>query len=459
MTGRHPPASYSQLLFAACAMLVAVCLLGGCADNEPDDGRIHLDYWEVWSGFERDAMQQLVNDFNASQDRITINFLSVSQMERKLLLATAGGNPPDIAGVRSADIPVFAENGALTPLNRYAKLYGIAQDDYLPAVWNMINLHDRLWGLPTTPGNTALHWNKKLFREAGLDPDTPPKTIAELEAINEQITRFNERGEIEVLGHLPSDPGWWQDAWCYWFGGQYWDGEQITADAPGNIRALTWIGTYPERFGRDKLLAFQDLSGNFASPQNPFFQGRIAMQIQGPWMYNFINNFAPEDFEWGVAPFPTEKPEDYGVNVVETNLLVIPRGAKHPNAAFEFIAWMQQREHIEKLCLLQRKFSPLIQVSDTFYAEHPNPYIKIYRDLAADPRATARPPLTTMHEYQADMNNANNSVSRAVATPAEALGKVQQRQQKQFDRMQRRWNQVKETREAEWDALDQEAAR
>ncbi|WP_269540085.1 ABC transporter substrate-binding protein [Cerasicoccus fimbriatus] len=447
-----------QRLIAA-VLFVAACVLGGCADEARQDGRVVIDYWEVWSGFERDAMQAIVDDFNASQDRIYVNFLSVSQMERKLLLATAGGNPPDLAGIRSADVPVFAENGALTPLNGHAALYGIEESDYLPAVWELLTLHGRLWGLPTTPGNTALHWNKTLFREAGLDPDVPPKTIAELEAFNEQLTRFNDRGEIAVLGHLPTDPGWWQDSWCYWFGGQYWDGEQITADHPGNVRALEWMRSYPERFGRSQILAFKDMSGNFASPQNPFFQGRIAMQIQGPWMYNFINNFAPEDFEWGVAPFPTEDPADYGVNLVETNLLVIPRGAKHPNEAFEFMAWVQRPEVIERLCLLQRKFSPLSEVSDTFYAEHPNEFIKIYRDLAAHPKATSRPPLTTMHEYQADMVNANDAVSRADATAEDALAEVQARQQKLLDRMQRRWNKVADSRQREWDQLDQEAAR
>ncbi|WP_309382134.1 ABC transporter substrate-binding protein [Cerasicoccus frondis] len=458
MTGRNAVASLPHCLLLS-ALLIAALFLGGCVDEAQQDGRIRIEYWEVWSGFERDAMQLLVDEFNASQDRIYVNFLSVSQMERKLLLATASGNPPDVAGIRSADVPVFAENGALTPLNRYAELYGVEEADYLPVVWDLHTLHGWIWGLPTTPGNTALHWNKQLFREAGLDPEKPPVTIAELEAFNDQLTRYNERGEIEVLGHLPSDPGWWQDAWCYWFGGQYWDGEQITADAAGNVRALEWIGSYPERFGYAQLLAFRDLSGNFASPQNPFFQGRIAMQIQGPWMYNFINNFAPDDFEWGVAPFPTESPEDYGVNVVETNLLVIPRGARHPDEAFAFIAWMQRPENIERLCLLQRKFSPLSEVSETFYAEHPNPFIKIYRDLAADPRATARPPLTTMHEYQADMINANDSVSRGDATPEQALAEVEQRQQKLFDRMQRRWNKVQESRQQEWTALNEEAAK
>jgi len=443
-------------LTRASLIIAPLCLFIGAflyltRDEGRADGRVQIDYWEVWTNFEKEAMQSLVDEFNASQDRIYVNFLSVSQMERKLMLATAGGNPPDIAGVRSADIALFAENGALTPLNAYAAQYGIEESDYLPVIWEQLNMHGFLWALPTTPGNTALHWNKKLFREAGLDPERPPRTIAELEAFNDQITRLDERGYIEVMGHLPQEPGWWIDGFGCWFGGQYWDGDsKITADSEGNVEAMEWVATYPERFGRRPINAFQDMSGNFASPENPFFQGRVAMVLQGPWMYNFIQKLAPEDFEWGVAPFPAASEEEYGVSITESNMLVIPRGAKHPDEAFEFIAWLQRQENLEELNILQRKFSPLAETSDEFYERHPNKLIHVYRDLAANELAMARPQLTIMHEYQADLRNAYETVTRGEDTPESAVAKVQDRQQQLYDRMTRRWSKVQESRLAEW---------
>ena len=44
------------------------------------DGKIHLSYWEKWSGKEEYAMQQAVNQFNRSQDRIVVDFLSVGDI-------------------------------------------------------------------------------------------------------------------------------------------------------------------------------------------------------------------------------------------------------------------------------------------------------------------------------------------------------------------------------------------
>ncbi|WOO41784.1 ABC transporter substrate-binding protein [Rubellicoccus peritrichatus] len=428
-------------------------LLNGCGPEVREDGRVEIDYWEKWTGFERQAMADLVDKFNASQDEIFVKFLSVSNIDRKLMLATAGGNPPDLAGIWSVNVPTYAENGALTPLDRFAEEYGITRDYYLPVLWDEITLHNRLWALPTTPGANALHWNKKLFREAGLDPDTPPRSIAELEEFNDKITRLDDSGNIEILGHLPKEPGWWIANWCYWFDGELWNkDDQITAQHPGNLAALEWVATYPERFGPDKLMAFQEMSGNFASPQNPFFRGRVAMVIQGPWLYNFINSFAPEDFEWGVAPFPTADPDDIGVSIVECDVVVIPKGAAHPDEAFKFIAWLQQQENIEQLNLGQQKFSPLAEVSDEFYEKHPNPNIMVYRKLAEHPNSVGRPRMPTYNDYNEDLVNAYDEVLRMNTTPKEALEDVQARQQKLFDRMYRRWQKVKDARMEEWDA-------
>jgi hypothetical protein len=44
-------------------------------------------------------MQELVDRFNNAQDRIFVEYLAVSQIDRKTIVATAGGDPPDVAGI------------------------------------------------------------------------------------------------------------------------------------------------------------------------------------------------------------------------------------------------------------------------------------------------------------------------------------------------------------------------
>ena len=96
-------------------------------------------------------MQAVVDDFNASQNRIFVKKLAVSEMLRKVMLATAGGNPPDVAGLWSSNIPDFAEKGALTPLNKFIDRAGIKSTDYIPIYWDQCALHGFIWALPSTP--------------------------------------------------------------------------------------------------------------------------------------------------------------------------------------------------------------------------------------------------------------------------------------------------------------------
>ncbi|MEI8387124.1 MAG: ABC transporter substrate-binding protein [Verrucomicrobiota bacterium] len=435
------------------AVLAAVHCSCSDAGSGKEAGRVTIKYWEKWTGFEADAMRAVVDDFNASQNRIFVEFSSVSQIDRRLMLATAGGVPPDVAGIWGKSLPVYAENNALTPLDRLAAEGGVRRDQYIDIFCQICSYRGHLWALPTTPSSLALVWNKKLFREAGLDPEHPPQSLAELDQFNEKLVKRRPDGSLAAVGFLPAEPGWWNEIWGWWFGGELWDGRNaITANSPENVAAFQWIESYPRRFGVHDLLAFRDGFGNFASPQNPFFTGRVAMVLQGPWIYNFIKNFAPPDFEWGVAPFPSVDPARFqNITQVEADVLVIPAGAKHPKEAFEFIKYVNSQKPMEKLCLGQRKFSPLRECSAEFFQKHPNPHIGEFLALAKSPNARFVPQLTVWSLYSNDMTQAFGRVWTEKANAGESLDEVQQHVQQAFDHQQKRWERISEKLTKEWD--------
>lgn len=414
--------------------------------------KVLVEYWEKWTGIEGQAMRSIVRDFNASQDRIEVRYSAISQIEMKLMLAIAGRRPPDVAGIWSYSLPVYAENNALWPLDDLAADTGVKQGDYLPSIWKLSVYRGRLWGLPSTPMSTALHWNKKLFREAGLDPERPPRTIAELEEFNEKITRRAPDGNYEVFGHLPEEPSWWHELWGYWFHGALWDGaDQLTPDSPENLRAAEWIASYPKRFGVRPVSAYLESFGNFASPLNPFIRGRVAMEMQGPWMWNFLKKYGAGEFELGVAPFPTVDGTGPPVTLVEADVLVIPNGARHVREAWEFIRYVNRPEVIEKLCMSQCKFSPLAQVSEGFWQNHPHPYIKVFYDLAASPGAKAVPQVTVWTEYKSELGQAIKEIWALRQPPSQALGAVRERMQPKFSQRQERWSRLGPVLEKRWD--------
>lgn len=463
-----------------CRLALAALLaasLAGCARG-PAGGRVVVDYWEKWSGFEADSMQSVIDDFNRSQDRIEVRFLSVSQVDIKLLLATSSGHPPDVAGLWSENIPDFSEKGALTPLDGGLARAGIGADRYTPLFWELCRHRGFTWGLPTTPGCVALFYNKKLFRAAGLDPERPPRTFAELEAMSRRLTlaeverggrivriAFDEltpaerdarRYTLVQVGHLPQDAGMFLSGWGCWFGARYYNGDRrILADDAGNLAAYSWLRDTARTYGVDNLRSFIDGFGVSQSAQTPFLGGTEAMVVQGPWMMNFIERYAP-GLEWGVAPCPAADGVGGGepVTLAQCDVVVIPHGARHPREAFEFICYLQRQDVAEKLARSQQKFTALRAVSDGFIKNHPNPAIGLFIRLSRSTGARYVPRLSIWHEYDAELAVARERVLDLKETPAGALAEVQQRMQRTLDRVMRRWDAVGNDRLREWTSYD-----
>jgi len=420
------------------AAFLVLSLLLGCRE-EKLAGPVKISYWEKWTKFEGQACKDMVAAFNRKYaGRIEVEHVTVSQIERKLLVAIAGGTPPDVAGSYAFCVCPYADRNALEPLDLRLKAAGMSRDDYIPVFWDMCAHRGSVWALPTTPATVALHWNKRLFREAGLDPERPPKTIAELDEFAEKLTKRDASGGLAQVGFLPQEPGWWNWAWGFWFGGHLWDGKAtITASDPHNIKAFQWIQSYSKKYGTDDIRRFASGFGNFSSPQNAFLSGKMAMELQGVWMHNFIDMYAP-GMEWGAAPFPSAVPGLENVSVADSDVIVIPRGSKHPEEAWEFIKFVQSQEGMEILCMGQRKFSPLKKVSASFWEKHPHPYIKLFRDLAESPNVVALPKMGVWREYQRELTNAFDRVRLGSAEPEPALGTVQERIQASLDRERRR---------------------
>ena len=105
------------------------------------------------------------------------------------------------------------------------------------------------------------------------------------------------------------------------------------------------------------------------------------------------------------------------MTLAESDVLVIPKGARYVKEAFEFIRYVNKQGPMEKLCLGQRKFSPLAKVSDGFIQNHPNRYIRTFIELANSPNAHYVPRLSVWAEYNDEMNVAVDQVTALTDHP------------------------------------------
>ncbi len=105
---------------------------------------------------------------------------------------------------------------------------------------------------------------------------------------------------------------------------------------------------------------------------------------------------------------------------------------------------------MEKLCLGQRKFSPLRECSPEFFAHHPNPYISRFLELAKSPNAHFVPQLTTWPIYRNDLTQAFDRIWAGQASAQEALDEVQRHEQQAFNHDRERWDRLSTQRLAQW---------
>jgi multiple sugar transport system substrate-binding protein len=415
-----------------------------------------LHYWEKWLGPEAAAMQKIVDDFNSSvgsEKHIFVEMMSMSDIDQKTLVATAGGVPPDIAGLWDPMVVQFGSLNALEPLEDLAKAHGITEGYYQPVFWNGCHYNGHLYALVSTPAAVALFYNTRIFREnaaklraAGLDPNRPPQTIDELDRYADVLTEFvtDAQGERHVrrAGYMPMPPDydWYVTSMPLWFGNDEWDSttHQFTLTDPAVLRAFEWMESFPRKLGKDAVSEFSTSQGGFNSPQNSFISGTLVMEMQGPWMANYIHQLRPSmDHDWAAAPFPSAVPGLKDVTYCPFDALMIPRGCKHISEAFEFIAFVNRQDEMEKLCMLHCKNSPLTKVSWNFLHNHPNPYISVFEDLSASPNAHMTMQCPIAQEAGAELTAIVQGVLAMETDPKTALEQAQVRLQGKYDEFEK----------------------
>ena len=387
-----------------------------------------LNYWTGWSGFEFDALQALVNQFNDEHPDIYVNMTTVFGQYEKVLTAIAGGNPPDVvSAVWLHQLVQVASQGALTPLTAFAEAAGIDGSEYFPQLWDNWWYNGELWGLMCTSGARVIAYSPPALAELGFD--APPTSIEEMDEVSQAYEIIDSAGNIERVGLLPANIQWWGIV----FGGMYYDEEnqQITANDPKNVAALEWMASYWERLGPDRVAAFTSGFGDYISTQNPFFVGKEGFKQVGEWFIQFQKKFAPDlEMDMIAAPYP-----DGGRPNATTfggSVFTIPTGVQNPEAAWEFIRWLSEDEHMGEFCFNIQNIPPKVAAAtaERFVSDH---RFKLSLDLLNGPNAFGPPKIPVNDFYNSRLNEAETAVKAGQLSAQEALDRVTEEVQRELD--------------------------
>lgn len=228
-----------------------------------------------------------------------------------------------MAYVGSRTLKEFAQNDLIVPV----PMTDDEKKTYYPNIVDTVTFDDNQWGVPIAFSTKALYWNKDLFKQAGLDPETPPKTWAEEIEFAKTI---KEKTGIAGYG-LPAktfDNTMHQFMhWVYTNNGKVIDGDKIVIDSPQVLAALQ---------------AYKDITpfsveGATAYEQNEiraiFLDGKVGMIQAGS---GAATRLKETKVNWGVAPLPLG-PEAKGEGtLLITDSLAIFKGSGVEEKAIEF---------------------------------------------------------------------------------------------------------------------------
>ena len=417
----------SHIRLCCITLAAAACLLSSGCRHASEPTGVRLTFWSMWSGPEERNFLNVLRRYEETHPGIKIENLGAIRDDTKTVRAIVAGVPPDL----------FAANGALTELDPLFIASGLNEAEFTHASLTQCRVGDKLYAMPYLIDSYALMWNKAAFREAGLDPDRPPRSLDELAEYAVRLTR-SERGNVQRLGLQPLGDMYIINTA---FGGRLYDPitGKVTPDDPGCIAALKWYIKLVERMGGyQQVNGFAAGFGQAQGTNNPFFTGQVAMMINGEWNPYWCDRYAP-NLEYGVAPLPPLRAGDTAppVTWLGGNMICIPKDAKHPREAWDLLVWMQTDEAQLMFAEAMNNVPNMRRLLQTRRLREGADYRRkfaIFLDLADSPRGGHFPALPISSLYNNELATARDLALAGEKTPEQALRDVRVRVQREFDR-------------------------
>lgn len=264
---------------------------------------VDIEYWQYSYKARLDAMDKLIKAFEAENPDINVihtNF-PYAQYRTKVAASVAAGEGPDVVQLYYGWLDDYLSAKILQPLSEENFPDQMIEDEFFPMV-NTMKVKGDYYALPTAVRSLGLFWNKKLFREAGLDPNKPPKTLDELIDFAKKLTKRDRAGNIIqvglTMGPINQDHNWWREVLVRQFGGVPYNAEntQVTYTDEAGLKAFQYYADFAIKH-KATVVDFMD-KGEIA-----FKAGRAAMHIDGSFVLSLFNR--TRRLEWGVAELPS----------------------------------------------------------------------------------------------------------------------------------------------------------
>lgn len=363
---------------AAAALIVPLAACGGSgnggtatAEGIPAKGTDDGTEITLWtrSPLERQA-KNVVEAYNKShKNQVKLEIIPNDDMEGKVGGASQTDSLPDILAGDVVRIPYWASEGIFTDITK--QIDGLdnkadLQQGHIEAG----TVDGAEYTLPFITDVSVMVWNKTLYKEAGLDPEQGPKSIAEFTEQAKKVAALNKDGVAgsylagQSGGALVFDlfPSVWADGESV----MNKDGSEATLD---NDSMKGVLDAYKELANTTHGLGAGSKEETGATWTAPFANGKIGvMPYPNTSTTALFDAEKDGGFEVGVAPIPGTK-EGKTSTFLGGDAMGISKDSKHVAQAWNFLYWLMQSDAQKEVFADQGDTASNIQTLKTAYKD------------------------------------------------------------------------------------------
>jgi multiple sugar transport system substrate-binding protein len=262
----------------------------------------------------------------------------------------AAGTLPTVFEVPFTDARTLGDNGQLSNLTPYFKKLPYHDKYNKRVLAEGTDAKGQIIALPKGAYAQALHYNRALFKQAGLNPNKPPTTWAQIRTDARIITQKTGKPGYVEMAKNDNTAGWILTTLVYSLGGRMEKGtgthakatldNKYTVKALSMLKAMRWTDN---SMGSNFDLGWSDINQAFAA-------GQVGMYISGSDVYtNLVQAYNVNPSIYGLTTIPLANNKTAGVLGGGTLAAVRPKISKAQlSAAMKWISFFYEEPLVSK---------------------------------------------------------------------------------------------------------------
>lgn len=313
--------------------------------EEPAE-KVTVTFWNGFTGPDGELLKEIVDEYNVNNTdnvEVKMDIMPWDQLFQKLPPAIATQTAPSMVAMWPGAARPYIENETFLPLDDFFTSMGVEESEFVASSLEFgQGRTGTQYQLPMQTNGIYLFWNKKLFEEAGLDPDKAPTTLEELEEYAVAITDAS-KNQFGMALPIKGSPLHFVP-FLKGNGGDVVDLENLKSvlNSSENIETLTWL----QDLAHTKKVSPSGATG--ADMDKLMLSGQLGMFITGPWL---VGGLKANNIDFGVSVPPAGSKSQF----IEVDGIgfSIPEGTseEEKNAAYQFIKYWSSEKMVKRWSL------------------------------------------------------------------------------------------------------------